>query len=214
MERNPKNKFWGEKVRLCFDPSNPRKTSLARSLLYMYNELLYQTLNESILGVLMATTTTMQGGNDFPPELASFIDEWKVKPGGLVMILHKTQEVFGYISREAAGELAKITGIPLARVYGVVTFYHFFKTTKPGKNRVSVCMGTACYLKGGQDLLDESRKLLGIGPDEVTEDGLFSVDPVRCVGCCGLAPLLTVGAETYGKLSKDMIPAILDKYRN
>jgi len=130
------------------------------------------------------------------------------------MILHKTQEVFGYISREAAGELAKITGIPLARVYGVVTFYHFFKTTKPGKNRVSVCMGTACYLKGGQDLLDESRKLLGIGPDEVTEDGLFSVDPVRCVGCCGLAPLLTVGAETYGKLSKDMIPAILDKYRN
>ncbi|MCL2233496.1 MAG: NAD(P)H-dependent oxidoreductase subunit E [Treponema sp.] len=162
----------------------------------------------------MATTTTMQGGNDFPPELASFIDEWKVKPGGLVMILHKTQEVFGYISREAAGELAKITGIPLARVYGVVTFYHFFKTTKPGKNRVSVCMGTACYLKGGQDLLDESRKLLGIGPDEVTEDGLFSVDPVRCVGCCGLAPLLTVGAETYGKLSKDMIPAILDKYRN
>jgi len=161
----------------------------------------------------MATTTTMQGGNDFPPELASFIDEWRVKPGGLIMILHKTQEVFGYISREAAGELAKITGIPLARVYGVVTFYHFFKTTKPGKNRVSVCMGTACYLKGGQDLLDESRKLLGIGPDEVTEDGLFSVDPVRCVGCCGLAPLLTVGAETYGKLSKDMIPAILDKYR-
>ena len=80
----------------------------------------------------MATTTTA-GENTFPPELASFIDEWKIKPGGLIMILHKTQEVFWYISREAAGELAKITGIPLARVYGVVTFYHFFKTTKIGR---------------------------------------------------------------------------------
>ena len=162
----------------------------------------------------MATTTTAQGENNFPPELASFIDEWKVKPGGLVMILHKTQEIFGYISREAAGELAKITGIPLARVYGVVTFYHFFKTTKPGKHRVSVCMGTACYLKGSQDLLDETRHILGLAPGAVTDDGLFSIDAVRCVGCCGLAPLLTVGTETYGKLTKDMLPEIIVKYKN
>ena len=161
----------------------------------------------------MATTTTLHEESDFPPELVSFIDEWKVKPGGLIMILHKTQDVFGYISKDSAGKLAVITGIPLARVYGVITFYHFFKTTKPGKNKISVCMGTACYLKGGQDLLDESRKLLGIGPHEVTEDGLFSVDPVRCVGCCGLAPLLTVGKDTYGKLTKDKIPGILAKYR-
>jgi NADH-quinone oxidoreductase subunit E len=73
-------------------------------------------------------------------------------------------------------------------------------------------MGTACYLKGGQNLLDETRSVLGIAPDEVTEDGLFSVDPVRCVGCCGLAPLLVVGTETYGKLTKDKIPEILSKY--
>ncbi|MCL2374785.1 MAG: NAD(P)H-dependent oxidoreductase subunit E [Treponema sp.] len=161
----------------------------------------------------MATVATTQEDGSFPSELVSFIEEWKIKPGGLIMILHKTQEIFGYISRDAAGKLARITGIPLARVYGVVTFYHFFKTTKPGKNRVSVCMGTACYLRGGQDLLDEARKILGIKPDEVTPDGLFSVDAVRCVGCCGLAPLLTVGAETYGKLTKDMIPAIFAKYR-
>ena len=161
------------------------------------------------------TTSTIAGEEGgFPPELVSFIDEWKVKPGGLIMMLHKTQETFGYISREAAGRLAQITGIPLARVYGVVTFYHFFKTKKPCKHRISVCMGTACYLKGGQDLLDESRRLLGIGPEEVTADGLFSVDPVRCVGCCGLAPLLTVGTETYGKLAKNMIPAILEKYKD
>ena len=130
------------------------------------------------------------------------------------MILHKTQEVFGYISREAAGKLAQITGIPLARIYGVVTFYHYFKTIKPGKNRISVCMGTACYLKGGQDILDECRKILGIAPNEVTEDGLFSVDAVRCVGCCGLAPLLVVGKDTHGKITKDMITGIIAKYRN
>jgi len=161
----------------------------------------------------MATATNAQGGTNFPPELVSFIDEWKVKPGGLIMMLHKTQETFGYISRESADQLARITGLPLARIYGVVTFYHFFKTTKPGKHKISVCMGTACYLKGGQDLLDETRRLLKLAPDEVTPDGLFSIDPVRCVGCCGLAPLLTVGTETYGKLAKDKIPDILAKYK-
>jgi NADH-quinone oxidoreductase subunit E len=150
----------------------------------------------------------------FPQELLSFIEEWKVKPGSLIMILHKTQETFGYISHPVAETLSLLTGIPLARVYGVVTFYHFFKTTKPGKHRISVCMGTACYLKGAQDLLDETRNLLGLEPNGVTEDGQFSVDPVRCVGCCGLAPLLTVGTDTYGKLTKDMIPGIIAKYKD
>jgi NADH-quinone oxidoreductase subunit E len=149
----------------------------------------------------------------FPPELVSFIDEWKVKPGSLIMILHKTQETFGYISREAAAKLAQLTGIPLARIYGVITFYHFFKTTKPGKHKISVCLGTACYLKGSQDLMDETRKLLGLKPDEVTADGLFSIDPVRCVGCCGLSPVMTVGTDTYGKLTKDMLPGIIAKYK-
>ena len=150
----------------------------------------------------------------FPPELMSFIDEWKVKRGSLIMILHKTQETFGFISRPAAEQLSRLTGISLARIYGVVTFYHFFKTTKPGKHKISVCLGTACYLKGAQDLLDETRKILGIEPDGVTDDGQFSVDPVRCVGCCGLAPVMTVGTDTFGKITKDMIPGIIAKYQN
>jgi NADH-quinone oxidoreductase subunit E len=154
------------------------------------------------------------GNISFPQELTSFIDEWKVKPGSLIMILHKTQETFGFISREAAEKLAGITGIPLARIYGVITFYHFFKTTKPGKHKISVCLGTACYLKGGQDLIEEARELLGLSEGGVTEDGLFSIDPVRCVGCCGLAPVMTVGNDTYGKLTKEMIPEIIAKYRN
>ena len=150
----------------------------------------------------------------FPAELLSFIDEWKVKPGSLIMILHKTQEFFGFISRPAAEKLSRLTGISLARIYGVITFYHFFKTKKPGKHKISVCLGTACYLKGAQDLLDETRKILGIEPNGVTEDGQFSVDPVRCVGCCGLAPVLTVGTDTFGKITKDMIPGIIAKYQN
>jgi len=156
----------------------------------------------------------VDGDDTFPQELLSFIDEWKVKPGSLIMILHKTQETFGFISRSAAERLSILTGIPLARIYGVITFYHFFKTTKPGKHKISVCLGTACYLKGGQDLIEETRSLLGLVPGGVTEDGQFSVDPVRCVGCCGLAPVLTVGNDTYGKLTKDMIPGIIAKYQN
>ena len=129
------------------------------------------------------------------------------------MILHKTQETFGFISRESAARLSQLTGISLARIYGVITFYHFFKTTKPGRHKISVCLGTACYLKGGQDLIDETRNLLGLAPEAVTEDGLFSVDAVRCVGCCGLAPVMVVGADTYGKLTKDMIPGIIAQYK-
>jgi NADH-quinone oxidoreductase subunit E len=160
----------------------------------------------------MANSTA--GEIDFPKELISFIDEWKVKPGSLIMILHKTQEVFGFISRPAAEQLSRLTSIPLARIYGVITFYHFFKTTKPGKHKISVCLGTACYLKGGADLIEEARSLLGIAEDQVTEDGQFSIDPVRCVGCCGLAPVLTVGTDTYGKLTKDRLPGIIAKYQN
>ena len=159
----------------------------------------------------MAAANDTQGA--FPPDLVSFIDEWKQKPGSLIMILHKTQETFGYISRESAALLSLMTGISLARIYGVITFYHFFKTTKPGKHKISVCLGTACYLKGGQDLIEEARGLLGLAPDAVTEDGLFSIDAVRCVGCCGLAPVMVVGPDTYGKLTKDMIPEIIAKYK-
>jgi NADH-quinone oxidoreductase subunit E len=163
----------------------------------------------------MATASaTLTRDIEFPKELVAFIDEWKVKPGSLIMILHKIQETFGYIPREAAEKLSKITDIPLARIYGVVTFYHFFKTTKPGKHKISVCLGTACYLKGGQDLIEEARSILSLEEGQVTEDGLFSIDPVRCVGCCGLAPVITIGNDVYGKLTKDQLPDIIAKYRN
>jgi NADH-quinone oxidoreductase subunit E len=150
---------------------------------------------------------------EFSKELQSFIQEWKGKPGNLIMILHRVQHEFTYIPREAAERLARDLAIPLAKIYGVMTFYHYFKTTKPGKHRLSICMGTACYLKGGQQLVEEAESILGIKGSEVTPDGLFSIDAVRCVGCCGLAPVLMVGDEVYGKLAKEQVAEIIAKYQ-
>ena len=145
--------------------------------------------------------------------LLKFVHEWKDKPGNLIMILHKAQEEYGYIPRPVAIQLSKEMDVPLAKIYGVITFYHFFKLKKPGKNKISVCMGTACYLKGGEDLIQEMENLLGIGVNAVTEDGLFSIEAVRCVGCCGLAPVLTVNTEVYGKVKKDQLAEIIAKHR-
>ncbi len=166
---------------------------------------------ERAVGLKEADTA---GDIEFPNDLIEFIDEWKTKPGSLIMMLHKIQGYFGYIPRKAAEKLSKMSDIPLARIYGVVTFYHFFKTTKPGKYKISVCLGTACYLKGGQDLIEEARSILSLEEGEVTEDGLFSIDPVRCVGCCGLAPVITIGDDVYGKVTKDQLPDIIAKYRS
>ncbi len=146
-------------------------------------------------------------------ELARYVKEWKDKPGNLIMILHKTQEEYGYVPRQVAIQLSKELGVPLAKIYGVITFYHFFKLKKPGKNKIAVCLGTACYLKGGEDLINELENLLGIGVNSITEDGLFSIEAVRCVGCCGLSPVIMVNKDVYGKVKKEQLPEIIAKHR-
>lgn len=146
--------------------------------------------------------------------ILDFIETWRDKPGNLIMILHRVQQEYGYVPRETALELAQVTGVPLAKIYGVITFYHFFKLEKPGRNQISVCMGTACYLKGGEDLIQELENLLGIGVNAVTDDGEFSVEAVRCVGCCGLAPVLMVNGEVYGKVTKAKLPEIIAAHRD
>jgi len=103
--------------------------------------------------------------------------------------------------------------VPLASIWGVVSFYHFFKLTKPGKHNIQVCMGTACYLKGGQGVLEELSSQLKIPAGAVTEDGIFSLEGVRCLGCCGLAPVMSIGGEVYGKVTKTQIPKILAALR-
>ncbi len=148
----------------------------------------------------------------FSDELIAFITEWKSKPGNLIMILHRVQQEFGYISRDSADTVALMLDIPLASIYGVLSFYHFFKLTKPGEHNIQVCLGTACYLKGGEGLVDEIKNLLGLELGGVTADGKYSLEGVRCVGCCGLAPVMTVSGEVFGKVTKDQLPGIISKF--
>ncbi len=148
------------------------------------------------------------------PELKDFIAAWKEEPGSLIMVLHRVQTELGYIPRAVAFEVAALLDIPLARIYGVVTFYNFFKLQKPGVYNIQVCMGTACYLKGGEDLILELERQLGVPINTVTPDGLFSVEAVRCVGCCGLAPVMVVNGEVYGAVKTKELAGILEKYRD
>ena len=108
------------------------------------------------------------------PELKAFIEEWKEKPGNLIMVLHQVQQTYGYIPREVAIEVSELLSVPLAKIYGVVTFYNFFKLQKAGKYIIQVCLGTACYLRGGDDLMKTLERELGIGVNGTTPDGLFS----------------------------------------
>ncbi len=147
------------------------------------------------------------------PELKAFIASWKDKPGNLIMVLHKVQQAFGYMPREVMFEVADLLDTPLAKVYGVITFYNFFKLKQPGRNLVQVCLGTACYLKGGEDILLELERILGVGVNTVTPDGLFSVEAVRCLGCCGLAPVMVINGEVFGKVTKKTLPEILERFR-
>ena len=147
------------------------------------------------------------------PEISAFIDEWKTKPGNLIMVLHQVQQTYGYIPRNIAIEISERLDVPLAKIYGVVTFYNFFKLEKAGKYKIQVCLGTACYIRGGDDLLKALEKELGIGLNSTTPDGLFSIEAVRCLGCCGLAPVIVVNGNVHGRLTAKDVPAIIEQYR-
>jgi len=161
----------------------------------------------------LQTVESVEAPKKLTPELNAFIDDWKDKPGNLIMVLHRVQQHFGYIPRSVAFEVAARLDVPLAKIYGVVTFYNFFKLKQPGRNQIQVCMGTACYLKGGEDIIQELEGLLGVGVNAVTPDGEFSFEAVRCLGCCGLAPVIVINGEVYGKFKTESLPAILAKHR-
>ena len=147
------------------------------------------------------------------PELRAFIEEWKAKPGNLIMVLHRVQQTYGYIPRNIALDCSEILGVPLAKIYGVVTFYNFFRLQKAGKYNVQVCLGTACYLRCGDDMIKEFERRLGVGLNATTDDGMFSVEAVRCLGCCGLAPVAVVNGEVHGKLAVKDVEKIIEQYR-
>lgn len=144
--------------------------------------------------------------------LRSMIKEHKGQAGALMPILQKAQEIYGYLPIEVQSIISEETGIPMEKVYGVSTFYAQFSLYPKGKYRISVCLGTACYVKGSGDVFAKLKEILGIEEGQCTPDGKFSLDACRCIGACGLAPVMTVNDDVYGKLTNDMLKGILDKY--
>ncbi len=158
------------------------------------------------------STLPFQGTKQQEEELVAVIEASKGDPGALMPVMQKAQEIYGYLPIEVQTIIAEHLNIPLEKVYGVATFYAQFTLAPKGKYRISVCLGTACYVKGAADLVTRLSERLGIGVGEVTPDGKFSLDDCRCIGACGLAPVLTVNDDVYGRLTADDIDSILAKY--
>ena len=157
-------------------------------------------------------TVPFNGTKEQEEKLLAVIAELKAQPGCLMPIMQKAQDIYGYLPIEVQTIIADELHIPLEKVYGVATFYAQFALYPKGKYKISVCLGTACYVKGSGDLYNALMEKLGIVGGECTADGKFSIDVCRCVGASGLAPLKIVGGDVYGKLTPDMVEGILAKY--
>ncbi|MBQ8391987.1 MAG: NAD(P)H-dependent oxidoreductase subunit E [Clostridia bacterium] len=147
-------------------------------------------------------------------ELMSVIAQHKDQDGALIPVLHQAQEIYGYLPIEVQTMIADGLGVPLAEVYGVVTFYTQFSLNPKGEYKIAVCLGTACYVKGSGDILEKFKELTGIDVDGCTPDGKFSLEATRCIGACGLAPVFTINEDVYGRVTADDIPAIFAKYQD
>ena len=145
-------------------------------------------------------------------ELDKFIDDLPTKQGALITVLHQAQDIIGFLPFEVQDHIAKKLDIPSSKVYGVVTFYSFFTMTKKGKYRVNVCMGTACYVRGAGKVLEQFEKQLNCKAGTTSEDGEYSVDGLRCIGACGLAPVLTVNGKTYGHISEHDVAGVIKDF--
>ena len=131
----------------------------------------------------------------------------------LMMILSDIQKEYGYIPLEVQELVSERTGISVAEIYGVVTFYSFFSLKPKGKYIIGCCLGTACYVKGAQQIIDKFSEILGIKPGETTEDGMFTIDALRCIGACGIAPAVSINGQVYPKMTVDAVPKIVDQYK-
>lgn len=169
-------------------------------------------VNQLDVATLLADRTLL----DTPEceELDAFIDTFDSKEGILIEVLHKAQSLFGYLPPPLQLHIARKLGLPGAEVYGVVSFYSFFTMKPPGKHVISVCMGTACFVRGADKVLQAFKDELGIESDETTPDGLFTIKDVRCIGACGLAPVVTVGDKVFGRITAEDVPGILKQYRD
>ncbi|MBR3358099.1 MAG: NAD(P)H-dependent oxidoreductase subunit E [Solobacterium sp.] len=146
-------------------------------------------------------------------KITEICDRYKDEPTPLMMILSDIQNEYGYIPLEVQEIVSKKTNISVAEIYGVVTFYSFFSLTPKGKYVIGCCLGTACYVKGAQQVIDKFSEILNIKPGETSEDGLFTLDALRCIGACGIAPAVSINGTVYPKMSVDQVAGIINDYR-
>ena len=145
-------------------------------------------------------------------KLQEVIAKYKGTQGALIPVLHEAQTIYGYLPYEVQEKISEGLGVTMAEIYGVVTFYTQFSIYPKGEYNIAVCLGTACYVKGSGDIIDKIKERLGIDVGKCTEDGNFSLDATRCIGACGLAPVLTVNDDVYGRITVDDVDDILSKY--
>lgn len=145
-------------------------------------------------------------------ELEAFIGQYDDPAGYMIAILHKAQNLFGYLPPELQVFISKKTGVPTSKIYGVVTFYSLFTMKPRGRYTVSVCMGTACFVKGAEKVLEAVERHLGIALGEMTEDGMFMLEQVHCLGACSLAPVMSINGQVYGHMTPEKVKDILDSY--
>ncbi len=158
------------------------------------------------------STLPFNGTAEQEAQLMQIIEENKSDKSNLMVVMQKAQDIYGYLPIEVQNMIAEGMQVPMEKVYGVATFYAQFSLSPKGKYNISVCLGTACYVKGSGDIFDRLSEKLGIGADECTADGKFSLTACRCIGACGLAPVLTVNEDVYGRLTVDDVDDILAKY--
>ncbi len=159
------------------------------------------------------TTVAFQGTPEQEKQLLAVIAKHKGEKGSMMPIMQEAQDIYGYLPIEVQTIIARETGVSLEEIYGIATFYSQFKLNPDGKYAISVCLGTACYVKGSGDVLDEISKQLNVPIGSTSPDGKFSVEATRCLGACGLAPVMTINGEVYGSLKKEDVKTILAKYR-
>ena len=146
-------------------------------------------------------------------QLDAFITEMKDVEGSLISVLHEAQELFGYLPTVVQQYVARKLNLSASKVNGVVTFYSYFSETPKGEHVINVCMGTACFVRGAEEIVKELEDILGIKPGETTKDGKFSIDTLRCVGTCGLAPVMIIDNKVYGRLNKNELAKIIKTYQ-
>ena len=157
-------------------------------------------------------TLPFQGTPEQEAQLKEVIAAHKDQKGAAIPVLHKAQEIYGYLPLEVQEMIAEGLNVPLAEIYGIVTFYAQFSLNPKGRFQIGVCLGTACYVKGSGDILNKVKEILNIEVGECTPDGKFSLDATRCIGACGLALVMTINDDVYGRLTVDEVAGILKKY--